>query len=66
MFSNFDCGTEKLSNKKIFRLSLATKAGRCNTNSISKFVFDASIENRSAIDHSYCVRFLLEVIVSQN
>ena len=64
MFSNFICGTEKLSFKKNFRLSLATKAGRCNT--ISNCSSYTSIENRSAIDNSYCVRFLLEVILSQN
>ena len=64
MFSNFICGTEKLSNKKIFALVWQTKAGRCNT--ISNCSSYTSVENRSAIDNSYCVRFLLEVIVSQN
>ena len=53
-----------MSNKKIFALVWQTKAGRCNT--ISNCSSYTSVENRSAIDNSYCVRFLLEVIVSQN
>ena len=64
MFSNFDCGTEKLSNKKIFALVWRTKAGRCNIP--FNLLFNTSTENRSAIGSLYCVRFLLEVIVSQN
>lgn len=64
MFSNFICGTEKLSNKKIFRLSLGTKAGRCNIP--SNLLLNAFVENKSAIGNLYCVRFLLKVIISQN
>lgn len=53
MFSNFNCGTEKLSFKKIFALVWLTKAGRCNIP--SKLLFNASLENKSAIGNLYCV-----------
>ena len=60
MFSNFNCGTVKMSLKNNIALVSQTKAGRnINVRIFLLLVFYTSVEIGSAIDNSYCVKYLL-------